>query len=283
MISAPPVALTVAGSDCSAGAGIQADLKAFTAHGVYGLTAVTCVVAEVPGRVSTIQTMPPELVAEQMDLCLTAFPVRAIKTGMLLSQAVIEAVAARCARANLPLVVDPVMVATSGDPLLPPEAVAVYERTLFPQATLVTPNLDEARVLLGGQIPAEAAAMHRAGRELAARHGTAFLMKGGHLGGDAALDLLCLANGEVLEYRSAFTRGVSTHGTGCTYAAAITAGLAQGETLPDAVARAKRYISGAVAQAFRWSHDGQTTGALNPWPTLPAPEAARAHPPSAFP
>ena len=270
MIFAPPVALTIAGSDNSAGAGIQADLKTFTAHRVYGLTAVTCVVAEVPGRVSMIQAMPAELVGEQIAMSLSAFPVRAAKTGMLHSREVIEIVAENCALVDLPLVVDPVMVSTSGDSLLQADAVQVYGQILFPHAIVVTPNLDEASVLLGGRNIVNVAAMRMAGNELTGRHGTAFLMKGGHLGGDTAIDLLCLPDGEVIEYRTKFTRGLSTHGTGCTYSAAITAGLAQGLALPDAVAQAKHYISCVVAQSFRWSHGESTIDALNHWPMLSA-------------
>ena len=268
VISNPPVALTIAGSDNSAGAGIQADLKTFTAHGVYGLTAITCVVAEVPGRVSVIQAMSLGMVQEQIAMSLLTFPVRAIKTGMLHSRMVIATVAEGCARARLPLVVDPVMVASSGAALLEADAVAVYERELFPLATLITPNLDEARALLGGEPIRDLSAMQAAGQALTARYGTAVLIKGGHLGGDDAVDLLCLPDGEVIEYHAGFTRGVSTHGTGCTYSAAITAGLAQGLDLPGTVGQAKRYISAAVAQSFRWENDRGRVEALNHWPRL---------------
>ena len=268
MLSAPPVTLTIAGSDCSAGAGVQADLKTFTAHGVYGLTALTCVVAEVPARVSEIQALSPGIVREQIALSLQTFPVRAIKTGMLHSREIIAAVAEECAHTRLPLVVDPVMVASSGAALLAAGALATYETALFPLAALVTPNLDEARVLLGGQPIKNIDDMRAAGTRLVARHGTAFLMKGGHLDGEYAVDLLCLPGGETLEFRAAFTRGVSTHGTGCTYSAAITAGLAQGLALPEAVARAKRYITAAVGQAFRWETAAGPVDALNPWPNL---------------
>lgn len=268
MPPAPPIALSIAGSDNSAGAGVQADLKTFTAHGVYGLTAVTCVVAEVPGRVSMIQAMRPEIVEEQIALSRRTFPVRAVKTGMLHSREIIEIVAAQMKGTGLPLVIDPVIVASSGAALLKAEAVETYRQRLFPLASLVTPNLDEARVLLGGRVIADVDAMRAAGGELAAAHGTAFLMKGGHLRGEEAVDLLCLPGGEIVEYRAAFTRGASTHGTGCTYSAAITAGLAQGLALPDAVAQAKRYITAAVAQAFRWEGAEGGVGALNPWPEV---------------
>ena len=264
--SCPPVALTIAGSDNSAGAGIQADLKTFTALGVYGLTAVTCVVAEVPGRVLSMQPVGPETIRDQVRSSLEAFPVRAVKTGMLYSRTVVELVAelygALDPQTRPPLVVDPVMVATSGAALLEPDAVAVYQERLFPLAALVTPNLDEARVLLGGRTITDEAALRTAGRELAARHGTAFLMKGGHLGTDTALDVLCLPDGSTHDFASPFLHGVSTHGTGCTYSAAVAAGLAAGLALPAAAARAKKYMDFAIGRAHRWTVDGRQTGAL---------------------
>lgn len=265
MSFSPAVALTIAGSDNSCGAGIQADLKTFSAHGVYGLTAVTCVVAEVPGLVSVVQALKADMVREQVALSLAAFPVGAVKTGMLCTSSIVETVAAMAA--DLPLlVVDPVMVASSGASLLEREAIVAYRQKLFPRAALVTPNLDEASALLGGRAIADVAAMRAAGAELVGTFGTAFLMKGGHLGGTEAVDLLCLPDGKVHEYRATFTRGVSTHGTGCTYSAAIAAELALGRGLPEAVERAKRYITGAVAQSFRWEGARGTVDALNHWP-----------------
>ncbi len=257
----PPVALTVAGSDNSAGAGVQADLKTFSAHGVYGLTAVTCVVAEVPGRVAAIQAMTPEIVRRQIELSLDAFPVAAMKTGMLYSRVIID-VLTGMGRPLPPLVVDPVMVASSGDSLLEPDAVAAYRERLFPLAALITPNLDEARVLLGRPI-GNLAEMAAAGGELSARYGAAFLMKGGHLAGDEAVDLLCLPGGETVEHPAPFTRGVSTHGTGCTYSAAITAGLAQGLELRAAVGQAKSYVTNAIRNFFRWQVGAKSLDALN--------------------
>lgn len=266
----PPIALTIAGSDCSSGAGVQADLKTFAAYGVYGLTAVTCVVAEVPGHVVGIQELPAKIVCEQMKALIKAFPVAAMKTGMLYTADVIEAVAEVCAEHwTIPLVVDPVMVATSGDALLQPDAASLYSDFIFPRATLVTPNLDEARTLLGGCTIDDVAAMKLAGQDLCAQHHVAFLMKGGHLAGDEAVDLLCLPGGVVHEFRAPFTAGVSTHGTGCTYAAAITAGLARGLRLPAAVAQAKRYVTAAIAQAFRWERGRCVVDALNHAPDVP--------------
>ena len=265
----PPVALTVAGSDCSAGAGIQADLKTFSAHGAYGLTAVTCVVAEVPGRVAAIQPVEPGIVREQIELCLGAFPVAAMKTGMLYSREIIEALAdlyeSLHERDRPRLVVDPVMVASSGDALLRTGALAAYQERLFPLAALVTPNLDEASVLLDGRRIADADGMRAAGQELCTRYGTAFLIKGGHLGGDTALDVLCRPGGSPEDFTAPFTRGVSTHGTGCTYSAAITANLALGFHGGEEITRAKAYITRAVADGFRWHVDARRTEALRHW------------------
>jgi hydroxymethylpyrimidine/phosphomethylpyrimidine kinase len=252
MSASIPVALTIAGSDSSAGAGIQADLKTFSALGVYGLTAVTCVVAETPGRVSKIEAVTPALVREQIEVLLRSFPVAAIKTGLLFSPEIIHEIA-NVLRENRsrPLVIDPVMVATSGDPLLQDEAIEIYERELFPLAVLITPNLDEAARLLGKPIT-DLRAMREAGENLASKYGVSILLKGGHLAGDQAIDLLFL-NGNVIEFSAPFSRGIATHGTGCTYSAAITAGLATGLPLEDAVRRAKNFVSAAIAQHHGWN------------------------------
>jgi len=259
-----PVALTIAGSDSSAGAGAQADLKTFGALGVYGLTAITCVVAETPGKVQRIDAVDADLIVEQVELLLESFPVAAIKTGLLYSGEIV----ARLARtlrdrvSRIPLVIDPVMVATSGDLLLQREAITVYETELFPLAALITPNLDEAAALLGQAIP-NLPAMRAAGAQLFARYRSPMLLKGGHLGGDEAIDLLCTADG-VVEFSAPFTRGVHTHGTGCTYSAAIAAGLASGLHLQAAIKRAKQFVSAAISQHFTWqTKDGASLHALN--------------------
>ena len=247
-----PVALTIAGSDSSAGAGIQADLKTFSALGVYGLTAVTCVVAETPGRVSKIEPVSAELVREQIEVLLHSFPVAAIKTGLLFSAEIITQVAAALREhRSIPLIIDPVMVATSGDPLLQDDAIGKYERDLFPLSTLLTPNLNEAAVLLGKPIN-DLAAMREAGGILAKKYGTAVLLKGGHLAGDQAIDLLFLT-GNVIEFSAPFSRGIATHGTGCTYSAGIAAGLANGLSLEESVRRAKEFVSAAIAQHHAWN------------------------------
>jgi hydroxymethylpyrimidine/phosphomethylpyrimidine kinase len=262
-----PVALTIAGSDSSAGAGIQADLKTFSALGVYGLTAVTCIVAEIPGKVSRIEPASARIVREQIEVLARSFPIAAIKTGLLCSGKIISAVAKaiqdidKMFAPRIPLVIDPVFVATSGDPLLKRAAIETYEKELFPLANLITPNLDEAGRLLGTRIK-DRQSLHRAGKELEKKFGTAILLKGGHLVDDYAVDLL-FSNGKVVEFSAPFVRGVATHGTGCTYSAAITAALAKGLSLEGAITQAKKFVTDSIARHFRWaSHFGVTVQAL---------------------
>ena len=258
-----PVALTIAGSDSSAGAGIQADLKTFSALGVYGLTAVTCVVAEMPGKVARIQDISTDVVREQIEVLLNGFPIAAIKTGMLYSSEIISLVAKTLAtRAQkIPIVVDPVMVASSGDVLLKRGAIACYERELFPLASLITPNLDEAAQLLGGAIRT-ITRMRTSGKKLFEKYRVPILLKGGHLTSGQAIDLL-FDGTKVTEFAAPFVRGVSTHGTGCTYSAAIAAGLALGFDLENAVRHAKKFVSAAIAQHFQWQQGSSSVHALN--------------------
>lgn len=262
-----PVALTVAGSDCSAGAGIQADLKTFTALGVYGLTAVTCIVAEVPGKVSWIEPVTARMVRAQIEVLLKNFRVGAIKTGLLCSAEIVCAVAQAIQDSEektarpIPFVVDPVMIATSGDNLLEPEAVESYKSKLFPLATIITPNLDEAALLLETTIK-DRKQMEDAAKALAKQYGTSILLKGGHLPGDNAIDLL-FHHGELTEFSLPFVRGVETHGTGCTYSAAITSGLASGFSLEQAIKRAKKFVTESIARHFHWKRDSIEIDALN--------------------
>ena len=245
-----PVMLSIAGSDCSAGAGIQADMKAAAAMGVYGLTAVTCVVAEVPGQVESIQPVDPAVAAAQTRLCLDTFPVAAVKTGMLYSPEIVEAVAGELKERSLPLVVDPVMIATAGNTLMLESALAVYERSLLPLTTLLTPNLDELARLLGRPVEGEEG-LRRGARELAHRYDCAVLAKGGHLAGSCC-DVLALPDGGERVWRRERIEGISTHGTGCTLSAAIAARLAQGDSLGDAVEMGLGYVANAIARSLRW-------------------------------
>jgi hydroxymethylpyrimidine/phosphomethylpyrimidine kinase len=262
-----PIALSVAGSDSSAGAGIQADLKTFSALGVYGLTAVTCIVAEIPGKVSWIEPVSSKVVREQIEVLARSFQIAAIKTGLLCSAEIISAVAKamrdidKMFASRIPLVIDPVFVATSGDPLLEPLAIETYEKELFPLASLITPNLDEAGRLLGAEIK-DRQSMRIAGKKLEKKFGTAILLKGGHLVGDRAVDLL-FANRKVLEFSAPKAFGVATHGTGCAYSAAITASLAKGLSLEKAISEAKKFVTDSIARHFQWtSHFGGTVQAL---------------------
>jgi hydroxymethylpyrimidine/phosphomethylpyrimidine kinase len=262
-----PVALTIAGSDSSAGAGVQADLKTFSSLGIYGLTAVTCVVAEIPGKVSRIEPVSAKLVREQITVLCRSFPIAAAKTGLLYSAETVETVvraladvSANSAR-RFPLVIDPVITAASGDRLLQSSAIELYESKLFPLATLITPNVDEAGKLLGQKIE-DRQSMEKAGRALAGKYRVSVLLKGGHLAGSSAIDLL-FADGKITEFAAPFVRGVATHGTGCTYSAAITAGLASGLSLEKAIGRAKEFVTASIAQHFRWtSSSGKNLDAL---------------------
>ena len=266
-VATVPVALTVAGSDCSAGAGIQADLKTFTALGVYGLTAVTCIVAEVPGKVSRIEPVTARMVREQLEVMLKNFRVGAIKTGLLCSAEIVCAVAQtiqdgeKKAARSIPFVVDPVMIATSGDNLLEPQALESYKNKLFPLATLITPNLDEAGLLLETTI-IDRRQMESAAKALAKKYCASILLKGGHLRGDNAIDLL-FHQGELTEFSAPFVRDVETHGTGCTYSAAITAGLASGFSLEQAIKRAKKFVTESIALHLRWKRGSTEIDALN--------------------
>jgi len=258
-VTNPPVVLSIAGSDNSCGAGLQADLKTITALGGYAQTAATCVVAEMPGHVSAIQAVQPEVVAEQVRLSLRAFPVAAVKTGMLFSTRIIKAVdeAFRELRKLPPLVIDPVMVASSGDPLLQKSAITAYRQLLFPRAAVVTPNLDELRFLSGTPCR-NLEEMKAAGAALVREFGCPFLLKGGHLRTAEAVDVLVTKDG-CMDFCAPFIRGADTHGTGCTLSAAIATGLACGISLPDAVGQAKAYVYAAIEQGLRW----KKTAALN--------------------
>lgn len=248
-----PVVLTIAGSDSSCGAGAQADLKTFSSLGCHGLTAITCIVAETPGKVRSIQAVKPAIVRDQLEVLLAAYPVAAIKTGMLFSAPIIRTVASVLGKMKRrpPLVIDPVMVASSGDPLLKGDSVGAYEKLLFPLATLITPNLDELAMLTGLQ-PGSLAEMRTAGKRLTSATGAAVLLKGGHLKQRMATDILLTPDWEEQEYSAPFIKGRRTHGTGCTYSAAIAAGLAKGYSLPKATREAKEFITRAIRGSLNW-------------------------------
>ena len=261
-----PVALTVAGSDCSSGAGAQADLKTFSAHGVYGLTALTCVVAEVPGKVSRIDEVAPEMLAEQLRVLMEAFPVRAMKTGMVPTSAHVDALGAvldGLPEVRLPeLVVDPVMVATSGDRLVDDQAIEALSTTLFPRARVLTPNMGEASVLLGRDV-ADASDLEAAALDLAEKFRVAVLVKGGHLPDGTALDVLATRSGETRSFEAPFIGDRNTHGTGCTLSSAIASNLALGKPLEQAIAPAKRYVHRAIDHILAWETGEGRLDALN--------------------
>ena len=242
-----PVALTIAGSDSGGGAGIQADLKTFSANGVYGMSAVTSVTAQNTLGVQAVHNLPPEAVAAQIDSVLSDIGAQANKTGMLANAQIIAAVADTLrAYPDIPLVVDPVMIAKSGDALLESEAVSTLVEKLVPLATVVTPNLDEAKALTGIDA-SDLEGMKAIGRKLFDMGPGHVLVKGGHLAGPATDVLFDGAAFETFEAERIDTR--CTHGTGCTFASAITAGLAKGASVAEAVGGAKTYLTGALRHA----------------------------------
>ena len=248
-----PVVLSIAGSDCSAGAGVQADLKTITALGGYGLTALTSVVSETPAVVSRIQLLDAAMVHDQVRVLAEAFPIAAAKTGMLGGRAQIEAVVEAwqpLAARGVPLVVDPVMIATSGGRLMEDDAVETMTSHLFPLARVLTPNMDEAAALLGARITSRGE-MQDAAEQLAQRFGCAVLLKGGHLAGDDAPDVL-VDGADVSWFENRRIHGVHTHGTGCTLSAALATGLAKGLPLADAAREAIAFVHRAIAGHLRW-------------------------------
>jgi hydroxymethylpyrimidine/phosphomethylpyrimidine kinase len=234
------IALTIAGSDSSGGAGIQADIKTFSAFGVYGASVVVALTAQNTHGVQGVYPIPAAFVSEQMRSVLSDLDVGAVKTGMLATTDIVETVVADL-RAGTPLIVDPVMVATSGDVLLAADAVDAVKRLLIPMATLITPNISEAAILLGcssaqttGEMVAQAEALKAAGAK-------AVLLKGGHGSGETAVDILADNRG-ITRFEMERIATPHTHGTGCTLSAAITALVAQGLALEQAVQRAKSYV-----------------------------------------
>jgi hydroxymethylpyrimidine/phosphomethylpyrimidine kinase len=252
------IAVTIAGSDSGGGAGIQADLKTFAALGVYGASVIAALTAQNTQGVTAIHDVPEAFITAQMDAVFSDLNVAAVKIGMLSNAATIAAVAEGLERHRATnIVLDPVMVATSGDRLLKPDAVDALRRTLIPKAAVITPNLAEAAALLDTPIAVNEVAMLNQARRLLGLGAKAVLIKGGHAEGERSVDLLADADGvERLDAPRFATR--NTHGTGCTLSAALAAGLAKGLTLGDAARAAKNYVTAAIAAADRlsigWGH-----------------------------
>lgn len=247
------VALTIAGSDSSGGAGVQADLKTFTAFSVFGTSAITALTAQNTLGVRSATDLPASFVAAQIDAVMDDLPVAAAKTGVLSNSDVIDAVAQRVRERAIPnLVVDPVMVSASGELLLAPSAVAAMREHMFPLAVVVTPNLREAEILLGREQVSDPAAMGKAARDLVHMGARAALITGGALEGANAIDILF--DGHEIYQFSGPRRGPRAHGAGCTLSAAIAAGLARGDSLLDAIRAAKNYVSRAIEQSPPFGH-----------------------------
>ncbi len=245
-----PSALTIAGSDSGGGAGVQADLKTFTALGIHGLSAITCLTAQNPRAVLGVQATKPAMLRLQLEAISQGFAFGAIKTGMLYSRALInEVVIFVTAKHRIPLVIDPVMIATSGARLLNRSAMSALTDRLLPLATLITPNLPEAGALLGTRLR-DIEDQRRAARELCHRFGCAVIVKGGHLKGAEAADIYFDGLDELL-LTAPFLHGIKTHGTGCTFSAAVTACLARGLALSAAVSEAKQFVTDAIAGSRR--------------------------------
>lgn len=253
MADSPPPhgrVLIVAGSDSGGGAGIQGDIKTVSALGGFAMTAITALTAQNTLGVQGIHPVPPAFIAQQMRVVLEDIGADAIKTGMLHAAEVIEAVVGVLAgAATIPLVVDPVMVAKGGASLLDPTALEALVTQLIPHATLITPNLPEAALLLGHAIADDLSAMRRTAETLLKLGAGAVLLKGGHGSGEILHDILVTQSGETLHLTATRRHTRHTHGTGCTFASAIATGLAQGMLLADAAARAHAYVQAAMARA----------------------------------
>ena len=243
------IALAIAGSDSGGGAGIQADLKAMSALGVYGASVITTVTAQNTKAVTAVHGIPPDVITAQIDAVLDDLDVRAIKIGMLATSEIIHSVADAISGFDFPIVLDPVMIAKSGDVLLADEAVQTLREVLLPRAALLTPNLHEAARLLSWPIAETPEEMIDQGRALCALGAKSVLMKGGHGSGEVCCDLLVDCTGIVSKFTAPRQDTRNTHGTGCTLSSSIAAGLAAGLSLEDAVAQAHEYLQGAISAA----------------------------------
>jgi hydroxymethylpyrimidine/phosphomethylpyrimidine kinase len=265
--SAPPRVLTIAGSDSGGGAGIEADLKTFTALGVFGMAAITAVTSQNTVEVTGVRDMPADFVAEQIDTVARDIGIDAAKTGMLSNSAIVSAVADVCRRWNVPhLVVDPVMVAKSGDYLLRQEAVEAMRDALVPLAEIITPNVPELAELTGISVETPDDVRY-AGQRMLDMGARCVLVKGGHMQGPQAVDYLMWHGGQE-QFSAPRIDSRNTHGTGCTYSAAIAAGLAKGLPVPEAIRTAKSYLTEAIRRAFQI---GQGHGPLNHFWMMPPP------------
>lgn len=263
-----PVALTIAGSDSGGGAGVQADLKTFAVMGVHGASAITSITAQNTREVRAIHDVPPEIVASQIEAVADDIGVDAAKTGMLSSENIIKAVARTVDKYGFPLVVDPVMVAKSGARLLRPEAEDALRKLIIPRASLVTPNAPEAEALANIRVDSLEAAREAARIIVEELGAEAVIVKGGHLGGEYSVDVLYY-RGKYMVFKERRVNRSTTHGTGCSFSAAIAAGLAKGRSIPEAVEVAKRLITMAVDYGLEI---GGGHGPVNPvaWMAIPA-------------
>jgi hydroxymethylpyrimidine/phosphomethylpyrimidine kinase len=251
-----PFVMTIAGSDPSGGAGIQADLKVFATLGVHGLSALSCTTAQVPGTVNAVLQVRSSHLAEQINLLLETYPVAAVKTGMLYSSELMETVldSFKANGFSAPLIIDPVIRASSGDALLEESGIRTYREKFIAASSLFTPNIDEASLLLDGcQVTVDN--LEQCVVDLYSRYSTPVLLKGGHLAAGEAIDILISEKG-IRRFSAPYMQGLDPHGTGCTYSAAITAYIALGHSLEKSVSLGKNYITSAIANC-RLMEDGQ--------------------------
>lgn len=260
LMNTVPSTLTIAGTDPSGGAGIQADLKTFQEFKCYGMSAITSIVAQNTTGVKDVHHIPTTMIEKQLDAVISDIPLHAFKTGMIANIDMMESIAKKMADLRVPFVMDPVMVTTSGDPLIAEEARDYLRKQLLPMTTLITPNVPEAEYITGQSIKT-ADDLEQAAKQMVSSYGcNAALVKGGHLEGDA-IDFLYDGN-KMHRFSSERINTKNTHGTGCTYSAAITALLAKGYPLNEAVDHAKQYITAAIRHAFAIGHG---SGPTNHW------------------
>ncbi len=259
-LSSPHFAMTIAGSDPSCGAGIQADINVFANLNVHGLSALTCSTAQIPGDFGEIHPVPPDHLAQQLNMLLKSFPVASIKTG-LLNSAILMETTLECLEHNRfsgYLIVDPVIQSSSGKMLVDNEGIALFREQFIPRSSLFTPNLNEAAILLAIPRVTEDN-FSEVANKLYVKYKVPVLLKGGHLEKDDATDILVTENGQK-HFKAPFSHGLSPHGTGCTYSAAITAYIALGHSLEQAVCLAKKYITSAITNCIQLDNDHQLLG-----------------------